>query len=170
MIRAVKMVRSEKIAVITNASLIDRKDVVDDLLLADLVEAKLDASSAASFKAVNQPMSEILWEDIVEGLKAFRKVYQGHLTLQVMFVASNKACAAAIAKIAHQIGPDEVEINTPLRDSPVKPLSIEDIEEITAIFRGICGAKIKVRSVYESKREKSRPFCQPSTERRRGKE
>ena len=170
MIRAVKMARKEKIAVITNASLIHRKDVVKDLLLADLVEAKLDVSSAASLQAVNQPMPEILWEDIVEGLKAFRKVYQGHLTLQVMFVASNKACAAAIAKIAHQIGPEEVEINTPLRASPVKPLSLEDIEEITAIFRGICGAKIKVRSVYEAKREKSRPFCQPSTERRRGKE
>lgn len=170
MIRAVKMARSEKVAVITNASLIDRKDVVEDLLLADLVEAKLDASSAASFEAVNRPMPEVRWEDIVEGLKAFRKVYRGHLTLQVMFVASNKACAAAIAKIAHQIGPDEVEINTPLRVCAVKPLSIEAMEEITAIFRGICGATIKVRSVYEEKREKSRPLCRPSTERRRGKE
>jgi len=170
MIRAIKLIRKEKIAVITNASLIDRKDVVEDLLLADLVEAKLDASSVASFKAVNQPMPEVLWENIVEGLKSFRKIYQGHLTLQVMFVASNKACAAAIAKIAHQIGPNEVEINTPLRVCAVKPLSIEEITEITAIFRGICGAGIKVRSVYEEKREKSRPFCQPSTERRRGKE
>ena len=170
MIRAVKMVRNEKIAVITNASLINHKDVVEDLLLADLVEAKLDASSAASFNAVNQPMPEILWEDIVEGLKAFRKVYQGHLTLQVMFVASNKALAADIAKIALEIGPNEIEINTPLRDSPVKPLSIEDIAAVTETFRRTCGDRIKVRSVYEAKRGKSRPFCQPSTERRRGKE
>jgi wyosine [tRNA(Phe)-imidazoG37] synthetase (radical SAM superfamily) len=170
MIRAVKMVRSEKIAVITNASLIDRQDVVEDLLLADLVEVKLDASSEASFKAVSQPTTEILWEDVLEGLKAFRKVYGGHLTLQAMFVAGNKALAPDLAKIALEIGPDEIEINTPLRDSPVRPLSIEAIHEITAIFRGICGARIKVRSVYEAKREKSRPFCQPSTERRRGKE
>ena len=170
MIRAVRLVRKEKIAVITNASLIDRKEVVEYLLLADLVEAKLDASSAASFQTVNRPMPEILWENIVTGLKAFRKVYKGHLTLQVMFVASNKACAADIAKIACEIGPNEVEINTPLRVCDVKPLSIEDIEAITAIFRGICGVKIKIRSVYEAKREKSRPFCQPSTERRRGKE
>jgi wyosine [tRNA(Phe)-imidazoG37] synthetase (radical SAM superfamily) len=170
MIRAVKMVRNEKIAVITNASLLNRRDVVEDLVLADLVEAKLDACSSESFKAVNRPMPEILWEDIVEGLKMFRKIYQKHLVLQVMFVASNKACAAAIAKIAHQIGPEEVEINTPLRASAVKPLSIEVIEEITAIFRGICGEQIKVRSVYEVKREASLPFCQPSTERRRGKE
>jgi len=170
MIRAVKMVRNEKVAVITNASLISRKDVVEDLLFADLVEAKLDASSAVSFQAVNRPMPEIVLEDIVEGLKAFRKVYRGHLTLQIMFVSSNKDCAAALAKIAHQIGPAEVKVNTPLRACAVKPLSIEDIAEITAIFRGICGAGIKVRSVYETKQEKSRPFCQQVTERRRGKE
>ena len=170
MIRAVKMIRPEKIAVITNASLVNRKDVLEDLLLADLVEAKLDASSAASLKIINQPMPEILWSNIEEGLKAFRTFYKGHLTLQIMFVASNKALAEEIARVALEIGPDEIEINTPLRASPVKPLSLEVIEEIKAIFQGICGSRIKVRSVYEAKREKSRPFCQPSTERRRGKE
>jgi wyosine [tRNA(Phe)-imidazoG37] synthetase (radical SAM superfamily) len=170
MIRAVKMIRKEKVAVITNSSLIDRKDVVEDLLLADLVEAKLDASSSESFKVINRPMPEILWEDMVGGLKTFRKVFKGYLALQVMFMASNKACAAAIAQIAHQITPNEVEINTPLRACAVKPLSIEEIEEITAIFRGVCGAESKVRNVYEVKREKIQPFCQPSTERRRGKE
>lgn len=170
MIRAVKMARNEKIAVITNASLITRKDVVEDLLLADLVEAKLDASSEESFQAVNRPMPEIRWTDIVEGLKAFRKVYKGHLTLQIMFVASNKACAATLATIARQIAPDEIEINTPLRVCPVKPLSIEEMEVITAIFRGICGARIKVRNVYEEKRGISRPFSRTSTELRRGKE
>jgi wyosine [tRNA(Phe)-imidazoG37] synthetase (radical SAM superfamily) len=170
MIRAVKMVRNEKVAVITNSSLIDRADVVKDLSLADLVEAKLDACSAESFKLVNRPMSEIRWEDIVAGLKAFRAVYRGHLVLQIMFVASNKANAPAIAKLAHEIAPDEIEINTPLRACAVKPLSIEDMERITAVFRGICGDRIKVRSVYEVQREKSKPFCEPSTERRRGKE
>jgi wyosine [tRNA(Phe)-imidazoG37] synthetase (radical SAM superfamily) len=170
MIRAVKMIRKEKVAVITNSSLIDRKDVVEDLLLADLVEAKLDAFSPESFQVINRPMPEILWEDMVEGLKTFRRVFKGYLTLQVMFLASNKACAAAIAQIAHQIAPNEIEINTPLRACAVKPLSIEEIGEITAIFRGICGAESKVRNVYEVKREKIQPFCQPSTERRRGKE
>lgn len=170
MIRAVKMVRNEKVAVITNSSLIDRKDVVEDLLLADLVEAKLDASSEESFKGVNRPMPEVRWEDVVQGLKAFRKIYRGHLSLQIMFVAGNQADAPAIAKLAHEIGPDEIEINTPLRACAVKPLSIEDMERITAVFRGICGERIKVRSVYEAQREKSKPFCEPSTERRRGKE
>jgi wyosine [tRNA(Phe)-imidazoG37] synthetase (radical SAM superfamily) len=170
MIRAVKMIRKEKVAVITNASLIARKDVAEDLLLADLVEAKLDAFSPESFKAINRPMPEILWEDMVGGLRAFQKVFKGYLTLQVMLIESNKVSAAALAEIAHHIAPNEIEINTPLRACAVKPLPIEEIEEITAIFRRICGSESKVRNVYEVKREQIQPFCRPSTERRRGKE
>lgn len=170
MIRAVRIFRKEKIAVITNASLIDRKDVQDDLLAADLVEAKLDACSVSSFNQVSRPAAGILWENILGGIKTFRKIFRGRLVLQIMFVRTNQALAAEIAQLARDIGPDEIEINTPLRLSPVKPLDPGPIEEITAIFRKVCGEKIPVRSVYEAKREKSQPFCQPSTERRRGKE
>ena len=170
MIREVRRLRKEKIAVITNASLLDREDVQQDLLLADLVEAKLDASAAETFEKVNRAMPGISLEEIVAALKAFRKLFKGHLALQVMFMASNRARAAEIAELARDIGPDEVEINTPLRESAVKPLQPEAVAEITDIFRKICGAGIKVRSVYETKREKSLPFDQAATDRRRGKE
>ena len=170
MIRAVKIFRKEKVAVITNASLIDRKDVQEDLLVADLVEAKLDACSVDSLDLMNRPAPGILWENILGGLKSFRKIYRGHLVLQLMFVRSNQALALEIAELARDIGPDEIAINTPLRVNPVKPLAQEPLNEITAIFRKVCGDKIPVRSVYEAKREKSKPFCQPSTDRRRGKE
>ncbi len=169
MIREVRRVRKEKIAVITNGSLLGREDVREDLAMADLVEVKLDAHSSETFQKVNRAPG-ISWDENVAGVKAFRKMYKGHLALQVMFVASNKAHAAAIAALARDIGPEEVEINTPLRASAAKPLPPGDIAEITAIFRKICGFGIKVRSVYEAKREKSLPFDQESTDQRRGKE
>jgi len=170
MILGIRALRKEKIAVITNASLIDRPDVQADLRLADRVEAKLDAASPASFSVVNQPAKGVVIENVIAGLKVFRKMYQGQLILQVMFLASNKANAEAIAKIALEIAPDLVEINTPLRACAVKPLSPEDLAPIAEVFHRVCGEKIPVRSVYEAKREKSRPFCQQSTDRRRGKE
>lgn len=170
MIRAVKIFRKEKIAVITNASLIDRKDVQADLLEADLVEAKLDAFSSASLARVNRPASWMVWEKMVEGLKSFRKIYQGRFVLQIMFVGANRVDAREIAKLAYEINPDEIEINTPLRVSPAPALGYEAMDEVTRIFREVCASKIKVRSVYEEKREKSQPWCERSTERRRGKE
>jgi len=45
MIKEVKKIRCEKIAVLTNSSLMHREDVQKDLACADLVVAKLDASS-----------------------------------------------------------------------------------------------------------------------------
>jgi wyosine [tRNA(Phe)-imidazoG37] synthetase (radical SAM superfamily) len=170
MIRAVKIFRQEKIAVITNASLINRKDVQEDLLLADLVEVKLDAFSPESFARVNRPKAGIVWEDILQGMKAFRKIYRGRFVLQVMFVGLNRTYAREMAKLALDIGPDETEINTPLRANPVGALASEPMDEITAIFREVCGDTLKIRSIYESNRKKSQPFCQASTERRRGKE
>ena len=170
MIRAVKIFRKEKVAVITNASLIDRHDVQEDLLLADLVEAKLDAGSLDSLNKINRPATGILWENILGGLKAFRKIYHGRLVLQVMFVLANQRLAREIAKLACDISPDEIEINTPLRVNPVRPMAPEPLDEITRIFREACGDAIKVRSVYESSRKQSQPFCQKATERRRGKE
>lgn len=170
MIREVRRLRQEKIAVITNASLLDREDVRQDLLLADLIEAKLDAASAGPFKSVSRPMPGIPVEKIMASLRSFREIYKGYLALQVMFVASNKDQAVALATWACDVMPDEVEINTPLRESAVKPLPPETITEITGVFRRICGGRTKVRNVYEVKREKSVPFDQEAMEKRRGKE
>lgn len=170
MIRAVRMFRKEKIAVITNASLIDRPDVREDLSLADRVEVKLDASSADAFSRVNRPMPGIFLERIIEGMRSFRKIYKGQFVIQTMFVSANRPDAEAMARLAASLRPDEIEINTPLRICAAQPLADSAIAEITGIFRSVCGDLVRVRSVYESRREKSKPFSQSSTERRRGKE
>lgn len=169
-IRAIRDIRKEPIAVITNSSLINRLDVQQDLLLADLVEAKLDADSAEVFRLVNRPTAEAKWDEVVAGLIAFRKMYKGHLTIQTMFIKSNQAHAEAIARLAWRIEPDEIEINTPLRACAVQPLLPEEIASVVEIFRRVCGSGAKIRSVYEARAEKSKPLSQNETERRRGKE
>ena len=63
-------------------------------------------------------------------------------------VKANKAYAAKIAEIARAIHPDEVEINTPLRPSPVNPLPKKDLDRIRKYFKGPA-----VVSVYDSREE-----------------
>ncbi|OQA51235.1 MAG: molybdenum cofactor biosynthesis protein A [Candidatus Omnitrophica bacterium ADurb.Bin292] len=169
MIRGIRTVRSERIVVITNGSLIWRPDVRDDLALADLVMAKLDAGSPDSLKTVNHPAEGLDFEEICEGLRVFRKNYPGKLALQIMFVASNKKLAADIANRAQTIHPDEIEVNTPLRACAVRPLTAEEMVPITDLFRKTF-ARIPVKSVYEEERKKSQPYCRQSTDRRRGQE
>ncbi|OQA56331.1 MAG: molybdenum cofactor biosynthesis protein A [Candidatus Omnitrophica bacterium ADurb.Bin277] len=169
MIREMRKIRPEKIAVITNASLIDREDVRAELALADLVVAKLDAVTNTTFQNVNRAPSSVNLEKILEGIGSFRKVFAGKLAIQVMFVALNKGEAARIAERINVVAPDEIEVNTPLRASPAEPLSPVELGEITKIFRHIC-CGIPVKSVYEAERAASAPFCPASTERRRGRE
>jgi len=132
-IKAVKLIRKERIAVLTNGSLIGREDVRNKLALADLVVIKLDAHSAESLKEINRPAREIEFSNILEGIKIFRKNYMGRLALQIMFMG-NKDNVDEYAYLSNCIGPDEIEVNTPLRRCNIKPLTREEIFKIRDIF------------------------------------
>ena len=73
LIRNIKKIRKEKIAVITNASLMNREDVRKDLSAADFVLAKIDAPTQRLMDVVNKPISGIALRGVLDGLKDFRK-------------------------------------------------------------------------------------------------
>ena len=163
MIRAVRAATGGKIAVITNAGLIDRPDVQEDLFLADWVLAKLDAADQASFQAVDIPAEGIEFQRIVEGIKAFKKKFKGKLALQVMFVEENKRRAPEIARIAREINADEVQVNTPLRPGAMMPLAPEELKRVLTHFQGLPAV-----SVYEAERKTVEPLDERSTILRHG--
>ena len=169
LIKAVKKLRKEKIAVITNSSLIKRSDVRADLALADFVILKLDAPSEELSNAINRPVEGIEFKDILEGIKDFRKEYKNRMALQIMFVEENKDKAKELAAIATQIAPDEVQINTPLRPSGAKPLSREEIQKIKHIFSDTPGFKADIVSVYEGTTKKVSPVTTGKNLKKRGR-
>lgn len=172
MIKAVRKIRREKVAVITNASLMNRRDVQQDLSLADFVLAKLDADSEESFQTMNRPMSvmpPINFRSILGGIKGFNSLYKGRLALQIMFTSLNKKNAEQMAQLAKEIRPDEIEINTPLRPCGAEPLSEAILGGIEDQFRGICGGNIPIINVYSAEKKKVLPISGPDTLRRRGK-
>lgn len=164
MIKAIKQIRKEKIAVISNSSLFHREDVRKDLQLADFVIAKLDAPTQEILTTINQPIEIINIEHIISGIKMFKEMYKGKLALQIMFVEQNKGCAQDIARIAKEIHPDEVQINTPLRPCKVKPLPKPEIDRIESYFDGL-----KTISVYKTERKKISSLSDEDTLKRRGK-
>jgi wyosine [tRNA(Phe)-imidazoG37] synthetase (radical SAM superfamily) len=163
MISQIKDAGKGKVAVITNSSLLDRPDVQSDLLSADFVVAKLDCSDPYSMKKVDNPDSFIKFENIVNGIKTFKRRFSGKLALQVMFIDANKEKAFDIARIAREIGPDEVQINTPLRPCSVKPLSEKDIDKICSYFD-----HLNVVSVYKAEKKEYKPLDHDSTKDRHG--
>lgn len=174
-IRGIRRIRKEKIAVITNSSLMNDRSVINDLLSADMVIAKMDASSSRLFVKVNRPAKHLKFEAVYGAIKKFRKHYKGRLALQIMFFFVNKADYKQIADAAFGIMPDEIEINTPARRPPYgkaeEPLAKNEINKITAYFRELgrrAGSKAKIISLYEAKRKTTEAMNEEATIRRRG--
>lgn len=127
----------QPVAILTNSSLMKRDDMRQDLALFDFVVAKVDAPDELLYQQINRPfvndtLAEILW-----GIRRFREEFQGKLALQMMFIEANRNRAEEMAEIARGLSPDEVQLNTPLRPSPVPPLSPEEMDEIEATFAGL---------------------------------
>jgi len=165
-IELVKSMLELPVAILTNSSLMVRQDVRDDLCLADVVVAKVDAPDEDLFRLINRPYGECSLDDVITALTLFRKEYIGKLALQMMFVEANKDQAPQIAKITEQLSPNEVQINTPLRPCSVRPLSPEEISAIRQPFFDF----ERVVTVYEASTPKVVPLDQKETLRRRPKQ
>ena len=164
MVKALKKIRNEKIAILTNSSLIHRKDVQEDLSQADFIVAKLDAPTQNIFELVNQPGRTVKIDTIIKAIKDFKSCYLGKLALQIMFMEQNKNYAADIAQIANEIKPDEVQLNTPLRPCKIKPLTKSEMGTIERYFNGL-----NTVSVYNAEKKGVKPISSEDTLKRRGK-
>jgi wyosine [tRNA(Phe)-imidazoG37] synthetase (radical SAM superfamily) len=150
-------------AVLTNSSLMAREDVRRDLAYADMVVAKLDAPDERLFRRINRPVAPFSQAEIVEAIELFRAAYKGKLALQIMFVEANRDAAGRLAAVASKLSPDEVQINTPLRPCPVKPLTAEEIAAIREEFHEFPN----VVTVYDAPRPEVTPLDIEETRRRR---
>ncbi|RKY32643.1 MAG: radical SAM protein [Candidatus Omnitrophota bacterium] len=156
-IKEVKALGKAPIAVLTNSALIKEDQVRQELSLADFVVAKLDACSLELLEKINRPLREIDFTDIVDGIKKFKKGYQGRLALQIMFIPysqpgsnflnSNKGEVNKFIYLANYIKPDEIQVNTPLRPCSITALPKEEIFKIKDLFSTSC-KNIKIVSVY----------------------
>jgi len=163
---AIRLVRSTlklPVAVLTNSSLIPREDVRHELDLADVVVAKVDAPTEEIFRKISRPIGSQTLAEILKALQLFREEYHGKLALQMMFIKANKGYAVGMAKIAEQLSPDEVQINTPLRPCGVTPLSPEEVAAIERKFSNVQN----VFTVYGASKLEVMPFDLAETLRRR---
>jgi len=119
--KEIEILRSSNIpiAVITNASLINRKDIRKDLSKADWVSVKIDAIDEKTWKKVNRPHPELLLKDILEGIKEFSKQYKGDLYTETMLIENINTDKKNIKKIADFIS--TLEINTAYISIPTRP-------------------------------------------------
>jgi wyosine [tRNA(Phe)-imidazoG37] synthetase (radical SAM superfamily) len=154
-ISSIKKLTSTPLAILTNASLMNRKEVQVSLRNLDIVVAKIDAHSDRLFTKINNPVGGITLNDVITGIKKFKSKFHGKLAIQTMFIDDNIGFAEEISDLINEIDPDEVQINTPLRPCAVTPLNKEQISTIENIFKS---KDLEVFSVYSSEKPKTKPL------------
>jgi wyosine [tRNA(Phe)-imidazoG37] synthetase (radical SAM superfamily) len=158
----------QPVAILTNSSLMKQGDMRQDLALFDVVVAKVDAPDELLYQQINRPFVDYTLAEVLWGIRRFREEFQGKLALQMMFVGQSPLLrcgrdrAEEMADIARDLSPDEVQLNTPLRPSPVPPLDPVEMEEIEAAFAGL-----PVLNVYRTARPEVVFLDEGETRRRR---
>lgn len=74
------------IAVITNASLVWRAEVREDLMKADWVSLKIDSTGENVWRRINRPHPTLQLASILDGIHEFANAYKGELATETMLV------------------------------------------------------------------------------------
>lgn len=93
-----------KIAVITNASLLWRDDVRQDLMKADWVSLKVDSTCEQAWRSVNRPHPGLQLTSILDGMLEFAQAYRGELTTETMLVEGVTDQEGDVEQVADFLG------------------------------------------------------------------
>jgi wyosine [tRNA(Phe)-imidazoG37] synthetase (radical SAM superfamily) len=117
----------ERVAVITNGTLLWRSDVRGELAAADLVSVKVDAVTEEAWRLVNRPSPELRLDRVLAGIAEFAQAYQGELLTETMLVAGANDDERSVTRTAEFISglaPDQPFLSLPTRppfESGVRP-------------------------------------------------
>jgi len=124
-------------AVLTNASLLWRDEVIDDLIKADLVSLKVDAVNEDTWRIINRPHRSLRINEILDGIIKFSEEFKGRLITETMLIDGYMDNLENIADFLSKIRPCKAYIAIPTRppaESWVKPASEETINRAFNIF------------------------------------
>lgn len=165
-IRGVHQFTGKPVLVLTNGTLLHLEEVQSELNESEKVFVKLDGATDSTFRKINRPVEGVTLDGIIRSLLSFKKQYPGYLGVQMMLTRVNLHEIDRFAVLLNQIGPQEVQLNTPTRPypqqwvlqtrgshngvdypaRPLKPISLEEAEASEARLRELTG--LRVISVY----------------------
>ena len=130
------------VAVLTNGSLLNRREVRQEMSGADIVIPSLDSALETSFRRINRPAKCVVLADIISGLVRFAREFSGRVWLEILLIKGindSPADIAALSKAVTEIKPDKIQLNTVARpplESYAAPLNEKELREISRQLPG----------------------------------
>ena len=115
---AIKAITPIPQLLLTNGTLLDDPEVIEDCQTIDRVYVKLDAPDEVLFQRINRPVDGITLQRVLHNIETFRRHYKGYFGIQTMLAPTWAFDVEAYAALLLAIQPDEVQLNTPKRPYP----------------------------------------------------
>lgn len=131
-----------KLLILSNGSTIADPCIQEMLSHLDIVKLSLDCATQKCFRKLDRPHKTISLERIIEGMRAFRKRYQGELIIEVLVVAGindSEEEFKALKEVLQSIAPNRIDIGTIDRPPAykVQGVSIEKLVELSQCLEGL---------------------------------
>ena len=138
--RAIELLRplGIKIAVITNGSLISRKDVRKELAQVDWVSLKVDCIQKEVWRRINRPQPALQLPAILEGMLDFAGYFKGELVTETMLMGNindNANSSRKIADFLNHLQPVKAYLAVPTRPPTEKWVRPPDENVINQAFQ-----------------------------------
>ncbi|WP_455208896.1 radical SAM protein [Kaarinaea lacus] len=126
-----------RIAVISNASLLWKNEVIEMLNKANWISLKVDTVNETTWRSVNQPHPELRLQTILQGIQRFAENYQGTLSTETMLVAGINDTAEhlhGVADFLASINPNIAYLAAPIRPPTEATVRIPDENTIVQAY------------------------------------
>ncbi|MFC1542974.1 radical SAM protein [Candidatus Neomarinimicrobiota bacterium] len=130
-----------KIAVISNAALMWRGDVRDDLMKADWISLKVDAAREEIWREIDRPHGRLQLTSILDGILEFRKEYRGELVTETMLIEGVNESSGHIEEVANYLArlrPATSYLSIPTRPPGEEWVRSPDEEVVYSAYRIFC--------------------------------
>ena len=137
-----KIKKDKKLLILSNGSLIYKKDIQKTLSKIDIVKLSLDCATKRCFKKIDRPLKGIDLEKIIEGMIEFRKIYKGTLIIEILVVKGINDKEEEFIKlneVLQKIKPDRVDIGTIDRPPAykVEPVTYEKLYTLSKYLKNL---------------------------------
>ena len=124
-----------RLALLTNASLLKRDDVLNEVRGIDVVLPSLDAGSEEVFRRLNRPVPPLTLSAVVEGIERLIEETPCEIWVETLFVKGvndSPEEVERIGRLIHRLKPHRWQLNTVARPPAygVEGLSYGELEEI----------------------------------------
>ncbi len=152
LIDRLKQLADVPILMITNSSMLWRKEVAEAVLKTDILAPSLDAGDEVMYRRINRPHPEVTYDRVLDGLKTVTQSYAGEIRLEVMLIRGINDDEASMKRISQRLEGlrfDQIDINTPVRPPVPERGALPCFDEVLDRALEIFGPRAKAVGTFQ---------------------